>query len=320
MRLQNGELRLTAAGYLPASLHKNNQLPGSTTDFTVTPFAIVIGTVSRDPEMVALCRKKAEAFIASWRDWQKQTPRVFQDTEISDADMAKYSLLLVGGTDANRVTAQLAARLPLQIAADRVTIDGKAFPAKDAAVQMIYPNPLNPERYVWIAAGTSTDGMYFSDLNPQRLSDWEYTIVDGRIPAYKQSASALQTRILSGMFDYNWRFSDSLSHPGDAEIRAKGRQTHRPKPDLAVDPKVSAAYVGRYQIEQGPLIELFQDGKRLMIRLPGQSDADEVLPESETEYDIPKYGVWMSFVRDANGKVTGFTGYQGSNFEAKKLN
>ena len=320
MRLQNGELRLTDTGYKPVSLHKNNRLPGSTADFTVTPFAIVTGTVSKDPEMAALCRKKAEAFIATWRDWQKQQPRVFQDTEMKDADMAKYSLLLVGGPDANRVTAQLAARLPLQIAADRATIDGKGFPAKDAAVQMIYPNPLNPERYVWIVAGTSADGMYFSDPNPQRLSDWEYSIVDGRIPGYKQSASSLDTRVVSGMFDYNWRFSDSLARPGDAEIRAKGRQMHRPKTNLAVDPKVWESYVGRYQIEKGPLIELFQDGKRLMMKLQGQSEADELLPESETEYDIPKYGVWMSFLRDASGKVTGFTGNQDGNFEAKRLN
>ena len=320
MRLQNGELRLTDILYKPVSLHKNNRLPGSTTDFTATPFAIVTGTVSKDPEMVAMCRKKAEAFIATWRDWQKQQPRVFQDTEMKDADMAKYSLLLVGGPEANRVTAQLAARLPLQIAADRVTIDGKGFPVKDAAVQMIYPNPLNPERYVWIVAGTSADGMYFSDPNPQRLSDWEYSIVDGRIPGYKQSASSLDTRVVSGMFDYNWRFSDSLARPGDAEIRAKGRQMHRPKTNLAVDPKVWETYAGRYQIEKGPLIELFQEGKRLMMKLQGQSEADELLPESETEYDIPKYGVWMSFVRDASGKVTGFTGYQDGNFEAKKLN
>jgi hypothetical protein len=269
--------------------------------------------------MVALCRKKADTFINTWRDWQKQEPRVFLDTDIKDADMAKYSLLLVGGPDANRVTAQLAAKLPLQIAADRITIDGKAFPVKDAGVQMIYPNPLNPERYVWVAAGTSTDGMYFCDPNPQRSYDWEYIIMDGHIPPYKQSASSLETRVVSGMFDYNWRFSDALAQPGDAGIRAKGRQLHRPKANLSVDPKVFASYVGRYQIEKGPLLVLFQDGKRLLVKQPGQSEGDELLPESETDFDIAKYGVWISFLRDASGKVTGFSGYQDGSFEAKRL-
>ncbi|MGO9231459.1 MAG: prolyl oligopeptidase family serine peptidase [Bryobacteraceae bacterium] len=320
MRLQNGELRLTAAAYKPAPIDKNERLPGSTTDFTVTPFAIVVGTISKDPEMVALCRKKADAFINGWRDWQKQEPRVFEDTEIEEADMAKYSLLLVGGPDANRVTARLAAKLPLQIATDRIAIDGKGFAVKDAAVQMIYPNPLNPERYVWIAAGTSTDGMYFCELNPQRLYDWDYIIIDGHIPAAKQSASSLQTRVVSGMFDYNWRFRDALAQPGDAEIRAKGRQLHRPKANLSVDPKVLESYVGRYQIEQGPVIEVFVDGKRLMAKQQGQSEGDELMPESETDYDITKHGIWISFLRDASGVVTGFTGYQDGSFEAKKLN
>jgi len=320
MRLQNGELRLTAAAYKPVPIDKNERLPGSTTDFTVTPFAIVVGTISKDSEMVALCRKKADAFINGWRDWQKQEPRVFQDTEIQEADMAKYSLLLVGGPDANRVTAQLAAKLPLQIATDRIAIDGKGFPVKDAAVQMLYPNPRNPERYVWIAAGTSTDGMYFCELNPQRLDDWDYIIMDGHIPASKQSASSLQTRVVSGMFDYNWRFSDALAQPGDDEIRAKGRQLHRPKANLSVDPKVLESYVGRYQIEQGPVIEVFVDGKRLMAKQQGQGEGDELMPESETDYDIAKHGIWISFLRDASGVVTGFTGYQDGSFEAKKLN
>jgi len=318
-RFENGQLRLTAAGYKPSALHKNERLPGATADFTVTPFAVVIGTISKDPEMVVLCKQKAEAFIDGWRDWQKQEPRVFQDTEIKDTDMARYSLLLIGGPEANRVTAKLSAKLPLQVSTDRITIDGKDFPIKDAAVQMIYPSPLNPERYVWIAAGTSADGMYFSQPNPQRLYDWDYIIMDGHIPAYKQSASSLQTRVVSGMFDYNWRFSESLAQPGETEVRAKGRQLHRPKASLAVDTKVLEAYVGRYQIEKGPPLELFMDGKRLMVKQQGQTGSDEMVPESETDYYVSKYDVRISFVRDASGKVTGFTGYQDGDFEGKKL-
>ncbi|MBN2371709.1 MAG: prolyl oligopeptidase family serine peptidase, partial [Vicinamibacteria bacterium] len=166
--LRDGRLRLAAAEYEPATLHKNPRLPGALTDFTVTPFAVVIGTVSKDPEMRELCRQKAKGFVDGWREWQKHEPRVFKDTEISDADAARYSLLLVGGPDANRMAAKLAARLPLRISTERIAIDGKSFPVEDAAVHMIYPNPLNPERYVWVAAGTSADGMYFCELNGQR--------------------------------------------------------------------------------------------------------------------------------------------------------
>ena len=77
--------------------------------------------------------------------------------------------------------------------------------------------------------------------------------------------------------------------------------------------------MGRYQIEKGPLLEVFLDGKRLMVRQQGQSDADELLPESATEFSVPKYGVWISFVRDASGKVTELVGYQGGDFTAKRV-
>lgn len=320
MRIQDGKMRLTAGGYEPATVHKDGRLPGSIGDFTVTPFAIVIGTSSKDPEMAAMCAQKAKAFIEGWRDWQKQSPRVFKDTEIKDAEMAQYSLLLVGGSDANAVTAKLAGKLPLRISADQITIDGKGFSVMDAAVQMIYPSPLNPERYVWIFAGTSTEGMYFGELNARsRYGDWDYVIVDGHIPAYKQSASPLQTRVVSGLFDYNWRFSDSLSKSGDPDIRAKGRLRHRPKPNFAVDTKILDAYAGRYQIEHGPVIEVFRDGTRLMARQQGQSEIGELLPETDTDFSISAINVRISFVRDASGKVTGFVGYQNSDFEAKKL-
>lgn len=319
MSLMDGKLHLTSTNYKPAALQKSGTLPGSFLDFTVTPFAIVIGTSSKDPEMVEMCRQKGKALIDAWRDWQKQDPRVFQDSEIKDADLSRYSLLLIGGPEANRVTAKLAPKLPLQISADRINIDGKDFPVKDAALQMVYPNPLNPDRYVWLVAGTSADGMYFNQLNIQRPYDWDYVITDGHIPAYKQPASPLQTRVVSGMFDYNWRFSESLATYGDSQLRTSGRQLHRPKPGFSVDPKILGSYVGRYQIEHGPTLEISLDGKRLMVKQGGQTDSDELLPESETDFNVPKYNVRISFVRDASGKVTGFTGYQNGDFEARKL-
>ena len=315
---QDGKIHLTAAGYEPATMHKNGRLPGSIADFAVTPFAVVVGTVSKDPEMVALCRAKASAFAGNWHEWQKQQPRVFADTAIGEAEIAKYSLLLVGGAEANKVTARLAAGIPLRISADRIAIDGKDFPVKDAALQMIYPHPLNADRYVWIAAGTSANGMYFNELNPQRLYDWDYVITDGLIPAYNQRASMLQSRIVSGMFDSNWRFNDTLAQRGDTLIRAKGRLRHRPDENLSVSPKALDSYVGRYQITKGPLVEILRDGKRLKAKVQG-ADGEAMVPESEINFSIPKYDLWLSFVRGRSGKVTGFTGYQDGDFEGKKL-
>ncbi len=106
----------------------------------------------------------------------------------------------------------------------------------------------------------------------------------------------------------------------DAQVQANGRQIHRPYPNLTVDLKVLDSYVGRYQIVQGPVIEVVRDGKRLMLKVQGASDVAEAVPESDADYIIPAIGARISFVRDASGKVTGFTGYQNEDFEGKKLN
>jgi hypothetical protein len=170
--------------------------------------------------MVALCKAKAQAFVDAWKDWQKQTPRVFLDTAITDADLKRYSLILIGGADANRVTAKFASKVPLRISADLVRIDGQEFKTRDAAVQMLYPNPANPERYLWIFAGTSSGGMYFTEANPSRTIQWDYVVVDGHVAAFKQSVSPEDLRVVSGTFDYNWRHASALQVPGDAAARA----------------------------------------------------------------------------------------------------
>ena len=316
VRVTDGALRLTNTRYKPAPLHKTPKLPGAGSDFLMTPFAIVVGTSSKDPDMVALCRQKAQAFVDAWKDWQKQTPRVFLDTEIKDADIARYSLILVGGADANRVTAKFGATLPLRIFADSVHIDGKVFKGRDAAVQMLYPNPANSGRYVWVVAGTSPGGMYFTEVSPQRMPPWDYLVLDGHMPAFNQDATAEELRVVSGAFDYNWRFASALQVPGDAEVRARSQQLKRPDPDLKIDPKVLAGYVGRYQIVDGPIVEVALEGGKLIAHAGNPA---EMIPESEGVFYLPSVNVRVSFTRDAAGKVSGFTGSGDRSLEAKKL-
>jgi hypothetical protein len=78
------------------------------------------------------------------------------------------------------------------------------------------------------------------------------------------------------------------------------------------------SYAGRYQITQGPVVNIVRDCGKLKAILQGP-DGDPLIPETETNFSIPKYGVWISFVKDSTGKVTGLLGYQDGDFEGKKL-
>jgi hypothetical protein len=76
-------------------------------------------------------------------------------------------------------------------------------------------------------------------------------------------------------------------------------------------------YLGRYQIEQGPVLEVAMAGKRLVARQGGNTM--ELVPETETSFYVPAVDLWFSVVRDDAGKVSGLTGYQNGALEATKL-
>ena len=221
-----GSVTLCAEGYAPAEGRKTPQIGGPMQDVTTTPFAIVVGTLSKDPRMRAFCRLRAEDVRGGWEDWQHVEPRYFLDTEITDEQIRQYSLILYGGPSDNLVTQKLADRLPLKIEAETITIAGQSFKATDAALGMICPHPLNPDRYVVVKAGNSADGMFMVDRLPDEL---DFAIVDARIHTDDLAASPESIAIVSGFFDHEWRYREQGVVRGDATARAKAVVRKAPK-------------------------------------------------------------------------------------------
>ena len=165
----DGQIVIRAKGYAPGKLVKKSMGP--------TPFAIVVGTTSKDERMRRFCQFLAERERDDWKEWQHVAPRYFTDTEITDEQIRKYSLVLYGGPEENAVTARLIKDMPLTIEPNRITIDGRAFEVTDAAIRMVYPHPLNADRKVTILAANSADAMYWGN----RLEDADFVIDDGRV-------------------------------------------------------------------------------------------------------------------------------------------
>ena len=161
VEVKEGKITLSDKNYKPTKLNKNPEIEGPISHVTTTPFAVVVGTSSKDELMNKLCRMKADEFINYWKNWQKYEPRVFLDTELSESDMKKYSLILYGGSEANLITKKLGDKIPLKISSNKIEISGRIFEAKDACVQILYPHPLNSERYVTVIGATSGEGMFF---------------------------------------------------------------------------------------------------------------------------------------------------------------
>ena len=104
------------------------------------------------------------------------------DRNVSDADIASHNLILWGDPSSNAVLAKIIARLPVQWDAKSLTFRGKTYPAATHAPILVFPNPLNPARYVVLNSGIDfrTDGYGNNALQTPKLPDW--AIVDLRTP------------------------------------------------------------------------------------------------------------------------------------------
>jgi pimeloyl-ACP methyl ester carboxylesterase len=318
VRAEGGRLKLRAAGYQQGALEKNSKMAGPLGDIFNTPFAVVTGTASTDPAMNEICRRKSEALVTSWKQWQRQPPRVFKDSELSNEDAARYSLILIGGPDANLVARRLAAKLPLEVAADHVKIGDRSFAASDARVQMIFPNPLNAQRYVLVVAATSADGLYFWVPDRLRDAEFDFTIEDGHVAGGNRRASPTEAWVAGGWFNRNWQVEDELVLPGNAETRAKSVVLNAPRPDRAIDPKILDSYVGGYQLGPSIVIQVRRAGNQLTVQVADQTPA-ELVSATDTEFYVVEGPVKLVFEKDADGKVVALKGWQnGQTFRAKK--
>jgi hypothetical protein len=184
---------------------------------------------------------------------------------------------------------------------------------------MIYPNPLNARRYVLVIAATSADGLFFATPNELNSIGYDFIVQDARMPAGPGRSSPADLAVVGGWFDRHWQVDETLSHPGNAALRAKSPLLHAPKPGRVIDPKILDSYVGKYQLAPNTVIDVERKESRLMAQVHGQP-AVELLPVSDTEFFVIEGPVQVVFEKDAAGKTVALKGWQnGQALQAKKI-
>ena len=329
---KNGVYVVTAASHAAQPGDKNPRREGRLTYFFNTPFAIVVGTSSKDPAMVDGLATKAQALADLWERWQHVKPRVFLDTAMTDGDAQRYSLLLLGGPDANAVSARFAAKLPLRVTPDSVSIDNRKFAVTDAVAQMLYPHPQNDQRYLLMVVPTSAAGLrfwnpqqYWHALNGFPMNFWDWSIVDGR--RVLQAAGLFPDRgwVAAGVFDIHWKRSDAFTVPGDPELRARATLRHPPPAGFKLPAAALDRFAGRYlvnpgQIGAGGIVNVTRDGESLVASAPEGGRAWPLEPETDADFAIVGLGTPVSFLRDGAGNPTGLIyDYNGQEIVATRL-
>lgn len=141
--------------------------------------------------------------IFEWRRQFRGDAPTKEDKAVTEADIANSNLVLWGDPGSNSVLAKVLAKLPLQWTKEMLTANGKAHPGAGAMPVLIYPNPLNPARYVVI--NSSFTYREFDYLNNARqvpkLPDW--AVIDITQPKTTQAPGGIAD---AGFFDEKWQW------------------------------------------------------------------------------------------------------------------
>lgn len=117
-----------------------------------------------------------------WRRHFRGVARTKDDKQVTPDDIARHNLILWGDPGSNSVLAQIADKLPIKWTAEQIQAGNSSFPASNHALVAIYPNPLNPKKYVVL--NSSFTFREFAYLNNARqvpmLPDW--AVVDLSTP------------------------------------------------------------------------------------------------------------------------------------------
>jgi hypothetical protein len=184
------------AGY-QAGLRKTHGLQGPIDDAFTGPFLCVRPTGDVwNPAAQEYSRKTLDRLTTDFAKWMRGDPRVKDDRDVSPSDIGSFNLILFGDPGSNGLIAKIAAKLPIRWTKTEITINGQKFSASDHIPALIYPNPLNPKRYVVLNSGHTFGEKEFRGTNAllfPRLGDYAVVGIDGSIA-------------ISGLFGENWRF------------------------------------------------------------------------------------------------------------------
>jgi hypothetical protein len=187
----------------PEGLHKQHGLQGPVDDAFLDSFVFVSpsGTPVA-PGVASWVAAEEKRAIVEWRRQFRGDAQVRDDKDISDADIASSNLVLWGDPGSNRVLARIADRLPVKWTAEGLVVGKERYATDTHAPILIYPNPLNPKKYVVLNSGfTFREFDYLNNARQiPKLPD--YAVVDTTTPPNERYPGKIVT---AGFFDEEWK-------------------------------------------------------------------------------------------------------------------
>jgi len=139
--------------------------------------------------------------IGFWRKVFRGEAPVKDDTAVTEADIANSNLVLWGDPSSNAILRKILPELPLGWDQSKLTLGGREYPGGDTMPVLIFPNPLNPEKYIVLNSGPSfrEDALLNNSQQIPKIPDW--AIIDVNTPADGKWPGKV---VKAGFFDEGW--------------------------------------------------------------------------------------------------------------------
>ena len=192
----------------PQGLRKKHGLQGPIDDAFMDSFIFVKPSKPCRSEAVnKWVNAEFEHAVTHWRRQMRGDAVVKLDSEIRLGDIASSNLILWGDSQANEFLAKITEKLPVKWTANEIAAGDAKFDAADHALIAIYPNPLNPEKYVVLNSGfTYREYDYLNNARQvPKLPDW--AIVDVRVPPNSRYPGKI---VDADFFGERWEFKRTV--------------------------------------------------------------------------------------------------------------
>ncbi|HWE97954.1 MAG TPA: prolyl oligopeptidase family serine peptidase [Tepidisphaeraceae bacterium] len=204
-----------------SGLRKRHGLQGPIDDAFMDRFLIVRPTGRPMHETTGKwAAAECDHAIEHWFKQFRGHPRVKNDVDVTDADLAEGNVVLFGDPSSNKALARLIDRLPVRWTPETVTLGERSFAADRYVPVMIYPNPLHPDHYVVLNSGFTYREYDYLNNARQTPKLPDYAIIDVNTPRTSQSPGGVAA---AGFFGEAWELLAD-----DGRSSAENKATAKP--------------------------------------------------------------------------------------------
>ncbi len=190
-----------------AGLHKIHGLQGPIDDAFMDSFVMVKPTGRpMNSKTAEWAEKEMKHAAEHWRKQFRGDAPVKADTEIKDEDIKNNNLILWGDPMSNAILAKIADKLPIKWTDKGVTVGKETYEIGTHVPVLIYPNPLNPSKYVVINSGfTFREYDYLNNARQvSKLPD--YAVIDTTTPPDARYPGKV---VRAGFFGEKWELLEN---------------------------------------------------------------------------------------------------------------